>query len=106
MTKWTREYKREYQKKYWRIYKEKFTKLKDENRICFLCEKKFVPLQNNQKICSQEECRKKAKRIEKKKYEKKTKEKDPLNLLGDHIKKSAKNRKIEAPHTPLEYKNC
>ena len=51
-----------------------------------------------------EEARKKA-RSRKKDYDKRAKIKDPLYDLGDHIKKSAKNRKLEAPHAPLEYKN-
>jgi len=51
-----------------------------------------------------EEARKKA-RSRKKYYDKIAKEKDPLYDLGDHIKNSARNRKIEAPHAPLEYKN-
>jgi 5-methylcytosine-specific restriction endonuclease McrA len=51
-----------------------------------------------------EEARNKA-RSRKKDYDKRAKIKDPLYDLGDHIKKSAKNRKLEAPHAPLEYKN-
>lgn len=51
-----------------------------------------------------EEARKKAK-ARTKEYNKRAKKKDPLYDLGEHIKKSAKNRKIEAPHAPLEYKN-
>jgi 5-methylcytosine-specific restriction endonuclease McrA len=105
MTKWTKEYRKEYQKKYWEIYKLKFTKLKDDNRNCLLCEKKFVPLHNYQKICSQKECRKKAKKVAKKKYEKKAKERDPVIAIGDNIKDSARNRNIEAPHKPIEYSN-
>jgi hypothetical protein len=105
MTKWTKEYRKEYYKKYWEIYKVKFTKLKDDNRNCLLCEKKFVPLHNNQKICSQKKCRKKAKKVAKKKYEKKAKERDPVIAVGDNIKDSARNRNIEAPHKPIEYSN-
>ena len=40
-----------------------------------------------------EEARKKA-RSRKKDYDKRAKIKDPLYDLGDHIKKSAKNRKL------------
>jgi len=46
------------------------------------------------------------KRKESKKLSKKRmKEKDPIFGLGEHIKDSARNRGIDAPHTPLEYKN-
>ena len=41
----------------------------------------------------------------KKLYEKRAKEKNPNFMIGDNIKKSAKNRNIDAPHAPLEYKN-
>lgn len=39
------------------------------------------------------------------KQKKRSKDKDPLFDLGKHIKTSARNRNLAAPHTPLEYKN-
>jgi hypothetical protein len=51
-----------------------------------------------------EEARIKA-RSKKKEYDKRAKIKDPLHDLGNHIKTSARNRNLAAPHTPLEYKN-
>lgn len=40
-----------------------------------------------------------------KKQKKRSKEKDPLFDMGKNIKNSARNRNLEAPHAPLEYKN-
>ena len=35
----------------------------------------------------------------------KKKENNPISFLGDHIKDSARNRGIDAPHTPTEYRD-
>ena len=40
-----------------------------------------------------------------KQAEKRKKQIDPISALGDHIKDSARNRGIDAPHKPLEYRN-
>ena len=40
----------------------------------------------------------------KKLYEKKAREKNPFIMIGENIKDSARNRNIEAPHKPLEYR--
>ena len=46
------------------------------------------------------------KRKESKKLaKKKKKEKDPISFLGEHIKDSARNRDIDAPDTPTEYRD-
>lgn len=44
-------------------------------------------------------------RAQKKRYKKNKKIKDPIYFIGDHIRESARNRNIEAPHKPKEYRD-
>lgn len=80
----------------------KWTKVVFESKICAECENKFIPIRHRQKTCFNKECRKQSR----KKYNQKNKRpRRGASFLGVNIKKSAKNRKIEAPHAPLEYRN-
>jgi hypothetical protein len=60
-------------------------------------ELKKIKLQDPEYRKKVREARKLAKKIRKKN--------DPISAIGKHIKDSARNRGIEAPHSPLEYKN-
>ena len=43
--------------------------------------------------------------LKKKRYKKNKKIKDPIYFIGEHIRESARNRNIEAPHKPKEYRD-
>jgi hypothetical protein len=100
MTKWTKEYRKKYNKNYSQKYKKIFS-----SEVCNVCGNTFTPIKINQKSCPNEQCRKKSKKARTQKYIKNRKVKDPIAFIGDHIKDSARNRNIDAPHSPLEYRN-
>tara|TARA_R110000822_G_scaffold75025_3_gene180301 strand:- start:3553 stop:4068 length:516 start_codon:yes stop_codon:yes gene_type:complete len=72
-----KEYQKKYQKKYQKIeeIKEHLTEYRKKYRAKRKLQKKIA------------------------------KEKDPISIIGERIKKSAATRKKEAPHKPLEYRN-
>ena len=103
--------KEEAKQKYAENAKNKLTNLTDEEKELRKFKKKEYAKKTKEKINARRkqkmldpEYREKVKK-NKKLYEKRAKEKKPNFMIGDHIKKSAKNRNIDAPHAPLEYKN-
>jgi hypothetical protein len=105
----------EQKKKYALKAKEKYLNLSEEDREFKKKRDKDYRLRNKEKLNQKRkaylnlkmqdpEFRRKRKES-KKLAKKKKKEKDPISFLGEHIKDSARNRGIDAPHAPIEYRD-
>ena len=101
---------KEQKKKYELKRKQRFKNFTAEEKKLIKFKKKEYTKKNKEKIKARRkvrmldpEQRKKFKEAQKR-SKKRAKERNPLVVIGDHIKDSARNRNIEAPHKPLEYR--
>ena len=106
--------KEEAKQKYAENAKKRLANLSDkEKELMFLRRKEYAKknkkrIDQNRKARHQRnmldpEYRKKIRAL-RKKAEQKAKEKNPFIMIGENLKDSARNRNIEAPHKPLEYR--
>jgi hypothetical protein len=102
--------KEEAKQKYALKQKQRVENLTDEEKELRKFKKKEYAKKNKEKINARRkvrkldpEYRKKLKEAQKR-SEKRAKKKNPFVMIGENLKDSARNRNIEAPHKPLEYR--
>ena len=106
--------KEEAKQKYIEKAKKRLANLSDRERELRSLRKKEYVKKNKKRIYQNNKARhqrnmldpeyKKKIKALRKKVEQKAKEKNPFVMIGENLKDSARNRNIEAPHKPLEYR--
>ena len=102
--------KEEAKKKYALKEKQRVENFTDEEKELRKFTRREYTKKNKEKISANRKLRlldpEKRKKIKEaqKRTEKRAKEKNPFVMIGENLKDSARNRNIEAPHKPLEYR--
>ncbi len=106
--------KEEAKQKYAEKAKKRLSNLSDKEKELMSLRRKEYAKKNKKKINQNSRARhqrnmldpeyRKKIRALRKKTEQKAKENNPFVMVGENLKDSARNRNIEAPHKPLEYR--